>query len=127
MKPQTPPEPLKAPEIPEPSGPRGPVETPPVPLKAKGPVDSNQHRPEQDRRTAELREQYIRTGKVRPMALASAGIELAGIVLVMALGGWWLDDRLNTKPAMMIIGLAVGAAGGIYSIWRRGKKFFGNK
>lgn len=129
MKPQTPPEPRKAPETPEPSEPRGPVETPPVPLKAKvkDPVDSNQHWPEQDRRTAELHEQYIRTGKVRPMALASAGIELAGIVLVMALGGWWLDGRWNTKPAMMIIGLAVGATGGIYSIWRRGKKFFGSK
>ena len=114
MKPQTPPEPRKAPETPEPSEPRGPV-------------DSNQHWPEQDRRTAELHEQYIRTGKVRPMALASAGIELAGIVLVMALGGWWLDGRWNTKPAMMIIGLAVGATGGIYSIWRRGKKFFGSK
>ncbi len=116
MKPQTPP---------EPSEPRDLTETPPVPSNV--PVDSNQHRLEQDRRTAELRKQYIRTGRVRPTALASAGIELAGIALVMVLGGWWLDDRLNTKPAMMIIGLVIGGVGGIYSIWRRGKKFFSSK
>lgn len=34
---------------------------------------------------------------------------LAGIAL-----GWWLDALLHTSPVLVLIGIALGIAGGIY-------------
>ncbi len=65
----------------------------------------------------------------RPMRLselASAGVELCGIVAVFCLGGWWLDRRLgNDGPWMLLTGGALGIIGGLYKLWRLNKRFFG--
>ena len=61
------------------------------------------------------------------MALAGAGVELAGIVVLLTLGGWWLDARSGTQPGIMIAGLIVGVIGGIYNMWRRGRRYFQNQ
>ncbi|MCX5662191.1 MAG: AtpZ/AtpI family protein [Planctomycetota bacterium] len=47
-------------------------------------------------------------------ALAGAGFELAGIVVVMTLGGWWLDNHLGTKPWLLLVFAAIGVVGGLY-------------
>ena len=59
------------------------------------------------------------------MAMAGAGLELTGVVLALTLGGWWLDTTLNTLPWFVISGLMVGMIGGLYNMWRRGRRFFG--
>ena len=59
-----------------------------------------------------------------PLVMASAGLELAGIVVVFVLGGWWLDTKLVSHPWVMITGLTIGTIGGLYNLWRRGKQFF---
>lgn len=59
-----------------------------------------------------------------PLLMMGAGVELAGVVLVMAIGGWWLDGKLGTGPWMMVAGVGVGMVGGIYNLYRIGKRFF---
>jgi F0F1-type ATP synthase assembly protein I len=56
--------------------------------------------------------------------MASAGLELTGIVAVFVLVGWWLDTKLVNHPWFMVTGLTVGTIGGLYNLWRRGRRFF---
>lgn len=50
---------------------------------------------------------------------AGVGIQFALTFLVFGALGWWLDERLGTSPLCLIGGIAVGAAGGMYSLVRR--------
>ena len=87
-------------------------------------VDESQRKAE-DPQTARLRERYLGRAAPSPLSLAGAGLELAGIVLVLTAGGWWLDGALGTGgPWIMISGVAIGTIGGMYNLWRRGKRFF---
>ena len=58
------------------------------------------------------------------LGLAGAGVELAGTVAILALLGWWLDDKWGTRPWLMVAGLFIGTVGAIYNLWRIGKRFF---
>jgi F0F1-type ATP synthase assembly protein I len=62
--------------------------------------------------------------RVTPKALsglefAGIGIEFAAILIVLSLGGAWLDRRLGSSPMLLILGTVLGAAGGIFSMYRR--------
>lgn len=59
-----------------------------------------------------------------PLNLMGAGVELAGAIGGLTLLGWWVDGKLNTTPWLMCFGLAIGLVGGIYKLWRIGKRFF---
>jgi len=48
--------------------------------------------------------------------LASAGIELAGGVLLFAGGGYLLDNWWGTTPWMLVVGAMLGLAGGMYRL-----------
>ena len=91
------------------------------------PPDSRERvepKPAEDPQTARLREKYSGRAAPSPIWLASAGLELAGVIVALTFGGWWLDTMFDSQPWLMITGVAVGAIGGIYSLWRRGKQFF---
>lgn len=47
-------------------------------------------------------------------ALAGAGFELAGVVVLMTLAGWWLDKRLGSSPWLLLIFAGIGIVGGLY-------------
>lgn len=59
-----------------------------------------------------------------PMLLMGAGMELTGLVIVLALGGWWLDGKWGTSPWLTVTGAGIGIVGGIYNLYRIGKRFF---
>lgn len=59
-----------------------------------------------------------------PLALAGAGLELGLVIAAMTLGGWWLDQKMGTRPWLMVIGLAVALIGGTYNVYRQGKRYF---
>ncbi len=61
-----------------------------------------------------------------PWALAGAGMELAGVMGVLTVGGWWLDEKYATGPWLMFAGLVAGMVGGTYNVWRIGRKYFGD-
>lgn len=50
---------------------------------------------------------------------AGAGMQFALTFLGMGLVGWWLDRRLGSTPWLLITGILVGAAGGMYSLAAR--------
>ena len=64
------------------------------------------------------------SGGRTPWALASAGTELAGGVVVLALLGWWLDRRWGTSPWLLLLGTLLGAVGGVYNLWKMGRRVF---
>ena len=59
-----------------------------------------------------------------PMTLMGAGMELGLVAAAFALGGWWLDNKYGTRPWFLVTGLAIGVIGGMYNLWRTGKRFF---
>ena len=53
------------------------------------------------------------------MALAGIGLQFGLTIVVFVFGGVWLDKHLDSSPWFTIGCTFVGAAGGIYSMYRR--------
>lgn len=45
-----------------------------------------------------------------------AGLELAGVIGVMAAAGYGIDQWLGTDPWGVMIGATIGLAGGLYNL-----------
>lgn len=50
---------------------------------------------------------------------AGVGLQFALTFLAMGALGWWLDGWLGVSPLFLILGILVGAAGGMYSLVRQ--------
>jgi len=59
-----------------------------------------------------------------PMVLAGAAMEFGLLMIVLIGGGYWLDQKFGTGRVLTFIGLGVGLVGGIYNLYRLGKRFF---
>jgi ATP synthase protein I len=64
------------------------------------------------------------TGKtIRELGyFASLGMSVALSVFIGLFIGIWLDNKFETDPVLMFVGLAVGIAGGFNNIIKAGKK-----
>ncbi|MCF6410923.1 AtpZ/AtpI family protein [Pseudalkalibacillus salsuginis] len=73
----------------------------------------------------------MRTGKRSPlhsMALMSGILsQLVGSILVGIFGGMWLDRRFGTAPFLMIVGLFIGLATGVYGMIKLIQRHFGEE
>jgi F0F1-type ATP synthase assembly protein I len=47
-------------------------------------------------------------------SLLSIGTVFALILIVGLALGWWIDGLLNTSPIFVLVGIAVGIAGGVF-------------
>ncbi len=65
-----------------------------------------------------------RRGSLAPLALVGTGVELAGILTVLVLLGWWLDQRWATSPWLILTGAVVGIVGCIYKVWLLWRRMF---
>lgn len=57
-----------------------------------------------------------------PWRLAGLGMEFAGATLVLGLAGWYIDGKFGTEPWGLMIGLLVGAVGGLYLLIKEALK-----
>ncbi|HEX5436034.1 MAG TPA: AtpZ/AtpI family protein [Gemmatimonadaceae bacterium] len=75
----------------------------------------------EDRRRApdgRQRPGHERGGLAATSTLAAAGIEFALLIVIFLYLGRWLDARMGTAPVLMIVGVFIGAAGGMYRLYR---------
>ena len=57
-------------------------------------------------------------------ALAGLGMEFAIAVGLFALGGWALDRRWQSSPWLLVVGIVIGFAVGLYMLIKAGKQAF---
>jgi F0F1-type ATP synthase assembly protein I len=50
---------------------------------------------------------------------AGIGFQFAVVILVFTGIGYWLDRRLGTSPWLLVLGVFAGAAGGIFSMYKK--------
>jgi ATP synthase protein I len=50
---------------------------------------------------------------------AGVGIQFAVAIIGFLFAGQWLDDRLDTKPWLTIIGVFLGAGAAFYNMYRK--------
>ena len=53
-----------------------------------------------------------------PAALAGAGIEFLGAILIGVFAGQWLDKKLGTAPWLLVLGTFICAAAGFLHLYR---------
>ena len=58
------------------------------------------------------------------VAVAGLGMEFAIAVGLFALGGWALDRHWQTSPWLLVAGVVLGFALGLYMLIRAGKQAF---
>ncbi len=46
------------------------------------------------------------------------GWYIGGCIILGVLGGVWLDNKLNTKPLLVIVGLILGVVVAFYGVYR---------
>jgi ATP synthase protein I len=49
---------------------------------------------------------------------AGLGFQLVAAILLFLYGGQWVDRRLGTDPIFLLLGVFIGAAATIYSMYR---------
>ena len=50
--------------------------------------------------------------------LVGMGWYVGGCIVLGVVGGLWLDNKFNTKPILMIIGLMLGLVVAFYGVYR---------
>ena len=53
------------------------------------------------------------------LRFAGVGVQFALTILILTLGGIWLDDRLGTGPLFTVVGLLLAFVGATYSLVRQ--------
>ena len=52
------------------------------------------------------------------LGLTGIGFFIAGSIILGVLGGLWLDNKFNTKPILVIVGLVLGVIVAFYGTYR---------
>ena len=63
---------------------------------------------------------------VLALRLTGVGFYVGGSIVLGVLGGLWLDDKFNTTPILVIVGLLLGLMVAIYGVWRMLVPLMGN-
>ena len=55
---------------------------------------------------------------VAVLRLAGAGWYIGGCIVLGVVGGLWLDNKLNTKPILVVAGLILGVIVAFFGVYR---------
>ena len=61
------------------------------------------------------------------LRLTGIGFYIGGSIVLGVVAGFWLDNKLNTTPVWMIIGLLLGLVVAFYGVWRMLLPFISKK
>jgi ATP synthase protein I len=61
------------------------------------------------------------------LRLTGIGFYIAACILIGVLSGLWLDNKLNTRPWLMLAGLLFGLVLAIYGVYRMIQPLMNNK
>ena len=61
------------------------------------------------------------------LRLVGVGFFIGGSIALGVLAGLWLDNKLNTAPILVIVGLLLGIVVAIYGVYRMLLPLMGNK
>jgi len=64
---------------------------------------------------------------VAALRLVGVGFFVGGSILLGVLAGLWLDNKLNSAPTGVIVGLFLGLVIAFYGVYRMLLPFMGNK
>ncbi len=64
---------------------------------------------------------------VAALRLTGVGFFIGGCIVGGIAGGFWLDNRLSTKPVFMIVGLLLGVVVAGYGVYQMLLPLIGNK
>ena len=64
---------------------------------------------------------------VAALRLLGVGFFVAGSILLGVVGGLWLDNKLNSEPIGVIVGLLLGLIIAFYGVYRMVLPFMSNK
>jgi ATP synthase protein I len=64
---------------------------------------------------------------VAALGLSGIGFFIAGSIILGVLGGLWLDNKLNSEPVFLIVGLILGIAVAFYGVYNMLRPFLSNK
>ena len=74
--------------------------------------------------------QYVEVDMSRWVAalrLVGVGFFIGGSIVLGVVAGLWLDNRLNTGPILVIVGLILGVAVAFYGVYQLLLPLIGNK
>ena len=64
---------------------------------------------------------------VAALGLTGIGFFVAGSIICGVLGGRWLDNKLNSEPVFIIVGLILGIVVAFYGLYSMLRPFINNK
>ena len=64
---------------------------------------------------------------VAALRLIGVGFFVGGSILLGVVAGLWLDNRLNTSPILVIVGLILGIAVAFYGVYQMLLPLIGSK
>ncbi len=65
--------------------------------------------------------------RVLALRLVGVGFFIGGSIVLGTFSGLWLDNKLNTKPLFMIVGLFIGIAVAAYGVYQMLLPLIGDK
>ena len=55
---------------------------------------------------------------IAALRLTGVGFFIGGCIVLGVFGGFWLDNRLDTKPVFIIAGLVLGVVVAVYGVYQ---------
>ena len=64
---------------------------------------------------------------VAALRLTGVGFYIGGCIMLGTLGGLWLDNKLDTKPIFLLIGLVLGVIVAVFGVYQMLRPLLGNQ
>ena len=64
---------------------------------------------------------------VAALRLTGVGFYIGGCIMLGTLGGLWLDNKLDTKPVFLLIGLVLGVIVAVFGVYQMLRPLLGNQ